>query len=114
MAGISRSWLRAMGDQAPASVIFSADSEVERDSTKDLLPLPWSQMRFRQSPRRKHPFRAAKPRETRKAAGEAFDVCFFPKPPRRRFGLRCCCHAEHLIELAFQFVVRFELAWVND
>jgi hypothetical protein len=28
-----------MGDQAPATAISSADGGVERDSTKDLLPL---------------------------------------------------------------------------
>jgi hypothetical protein len=67
-----------MGDQAPATVIFSAASEVERNSTKDLLPLAWSQMRRRQSPRRKHPFRAAKPRETRKAAWEHSTIGYLP------------------------------------
>lgn len=34
--------------------------------------------------------------------------------PFPHFGLRYFCHADDLIELAFQFVIRLELAWIND
>ena len=38
-------------------------------------------------------------------------LCPTPAPP---FQLRRFCRGDDLIKLALQFVVRFELAWVND
>jgi hypothetical protein len=49
-----------------------------------------------------------------KGGAGAFENWSSAAPPRRQFGLRRLCHCYDLIQLAFQFVVRFELAWIND